>query len=368
MKFSRVEKMVAGTIIIFVGLGLFLNNLGLIFFSIFSLWPLLLIFWGYRFWKRGRKITGGILLTIGILNIFQEWFGIAIHNLFGFIFSLFFIYYGIRLIRRKGRNKNEFGPDFTYTEEKIQETSSYSQATSTPKQDELDIAMDALLKERQQQKAQVNMQDGIQSEPTSQSPFTSEQNNQKAKKEPYSQAGPRIEGECYSGSYYSDTGPDEPIFSKDGAQKEQRKSSDKTFHKSFDKTFYDHVHIHNPQDTRSSLIGDYRLISGRFELKNMRIWQGIGDVVIDLSRAVIPEKEGTLVVNGWIGDVTIYVPIDMPVQVMAEVTIGELEVLGHRQNGITRKVMLSTHNYAEATEKVKIIISLWVGDIDVKYI
>ncbi|ERM17648.1 cell wall-active antibiotics response protein LiaF [Brevibacillus laterosporus] len=368
MKFSRVEKMVAGTIIIFVGLGLFLNNLGLIFFSIFSLWPLLFIFWGYRFWKRGRKITGGILLTIGILNIFQEWFGIAIHNLFGFIFSMFFIYYGIRLIRRKGRNQNDFGQDFTYTEEKLQETTAYSQSADTAKQDDLDLEMDALLKESQRKKVQEKKQADIQTQPTSQNFYTGEQNDQKAKKESYSKFGPKIEGECYSGSYYSDTGPDEPISAQEGTHREQHKSSDKSFHKSFDKTFYDHVHIHNPQDTRSSLIGDYKLISGRFELKNMRIWQGIGDVVIDLSRAVIPEKEGTLVINGWIGDVTIYVPVDMPVQVMAEVTIGELEVLGHRQNGITRKVMLSTHNYAEATEKVKIIISLWVGDIDVKYI
>ncbi|QDX92621.1 hypothetical protein EEL32_00560 [Brevibacillus laterosporus] len=365
MKFSRVEKMVAGTIIIFVGLGLFLNNLGLVFFSIFSLWPLLLIFWGYRFWKRGRKIAGGILLTIGVLNIFQEWFGIAIHNLFGFIFSLFFIYYGIRLIRRKGRNKNDFDQDLTYTEEKVREASPYQQPTT--KQDELDLAMDALVKEKQWQEAQVKIEDGIQAEQTRQETFANEQNDQKAKKEPFTQFGPRIEGERYSGSYFSD-GPDEPFTSKEGSQREQRKSRNKTFNKGFDETFYDHVHIHNPQDTRSSLIGDYRLISGRFELKNMRIWQGIGDVVIDLSRAVIPEREGTLVINGWIGDVTIYVPVDMPVQVMAEVTIGELEVLGHRQNGITRKVMLSTHNYAEATEKVKIIISLWVGDIDVKYI
>ncbi|MGN7471815.1 cell wall-active antibiotics response protein LiaF [Brevibacillus sp. SAFN-007a] len=123
-----------------------------------------------------------------------------------------------------------------------------------------------------------------------------------------------------------------------------------------------------PRDSRSSLIGDYHLTSGRFELGALHIWHGIGDVVIDLSRAVLMQEEALLVVEGWVGDVTIYVPVDLPVSVNAELSLGDLEVLSHRQGGINRSIMIRSDQYETAAQKVNLHISLLVGDIKVKYI
>lgn len=126
--------------------------------------------------------------------------------------------------------------------------------------------------------------------------------------------------------------------------------------------------ILSPKESRSSLIGDFYLTSGRFELESLYIWNGIGDVVIDLSRALIQEEDAFLVVKGWVGDVTIYVPVDLPVSVSAEVTLGDLDVFGHRQGGVSRCVVMRSENFEQAPQKVNINISLLVGDIDVKYI
>lgn len=123
-----------------------------------------------------------------------------------------------------------------------------------------------------------------------------------------------------------------------------------------------------PKDSRSSLIGDFHLTSGRFELNQLHVWHGVGDVVIDLSRAMLMKEEALLVVEGWVGDVTIYVPVDLPVSVSAEVSIGDLEVFGHRQGGISRSVMIRSDHYEQAGQKVNVHISLLVGDIKVKYI
>lgn len=123
-----------------------------------------------------------------------------------------------------------------------------------------------------------------------------------------------------------------------------------------------------PKDSRSSLIGDFHLTSGRFELSHLHVWHGIGDVVIDLSRAMLVNQEARLSVDGWIGDVTIYVPVDLPVSVSAEVSVGDLEVFGHRQGGISRCVMVRSDHYDTAVNKVQLHISLLVGDIKVKYI
>ncbi|QQE73814.1 cell wall-active antibiotics response protein [Brevibacillus composti] len=126
--------------------------------------------------------------------------------------------------------------------------------------------------------------------------------------------------------------------------------------------------ILSPKETRSSLIGDFHLTSGRFELSQMHIWHGIGGVVIDLSRAMLIEDEAFLVIDGWVGDVTIYVPVDMPVAVSAEVSVGDVEVFGHRQGGISRSVMVRSEQYEHGTPKIHVQISLLVGDIKVKYI
>lgn len=123
-----------------------------------------------------------------------------------------------------------------------------------------------------------------------------------------------------------------------------------------------------PKDSRSSLIGDFHLTSGRFELSHLHVWHGIGDVVIDLSRAMLVNQEARLSVDGWVGDVTIYVPVDLPVSVSAEVSVGDLEVFGHRQGGISRCVMVRSDHYDTAVNKVQLHISLLVGDIKVKYI
>ncbi|MGO4887326.1 cell wall-active antibiotics response protein LiaF [Anaerobacillus sp. MEB173] len=119
---------------------------------------------------------------------------------------------------------------------------------------------------------------------------------------------------------------------------------------------------------KSSLIGDLNLMGNRYELNDMNIWHGIGDVKIDLSKAIISQGETVLVVNGWIGDIDIYIPYDLDVSVNATVTIGDLEVLNYKQGGLNRNITLSTKEYKQSSRRVKIILSLFIGDIDVRYV
>lgn len=119
---------------------------------------------------------------------------------------------------------------------------------------------------------------------------------------------------------------------------------------------------------RNSLIGDFHLLNSRFELDDMNISYGIGDVKIDLSKAIIPEGESTIVISGLIGDVDIYVPYDLDVSVNATVTFGELEILGYKQGGINRQISLATKEYEHASRKIKVSISSFIGDVDVRFL
>ncbi|MFV8826890.1 cell wall-active antibiotics response protein LiaF [Alkalihalobacterium sp. APHAB7] len=126
--------------------------------------------------------------------------------------------------------------------------------------------------------------------------------------------------------------------------------------------------VHTTPSFRSALIGDFRLLSDRYELQDMNIRNGIGDIKIDLSKAIIPEGETVIVIHGWIGDIDVYVPYDLDLSVQAMVTVGDLDILDSRQSGINRNIAVATKDYKQAPRRVKLVLSLLIGDIDVRYV
>lgn len=287
MKLSRLHKMTAGVVIILTGIGLLLDSFGIISFSLFDLWPMILVYFGARLWNDNKRIRGGILLFLGICISLEMWFSIGLDDFFEFAIPLLFIYVGFRLIRARNREQT----DIPVPGEK--EFSAEPRETAEP----------------------------IRHTP------------------PYPNRGQRKGWSKYYRAFAS-SGKSDALPGG----------------------------ILLPKESRSSLIGDFHLTSGRFELQHLQIWHGIGDVVIDLSRAVLTQEEAVLSVEGWIGDVTIYVPVDLPVSVTADVSIGDLEVFGHRQGGISRSIILRSEHFEQAAQKVQLHISLLVGDVKVKYI
>ncbi|WP_216829400.1 cell wall-active antibiotics response protein LiaF [Alkalihalobacterium elongatum] len=126
--------------------------------------------------------------------------------------------------------------------------------------------------------------------------------------------------------------------------------------------------VHSTPSFRSTLIGDFRLLSDRYELQDMNIRNGIGDIKIDLSKAIIAEGETVIIIHGWIGDIDIYVPYDLDLSVQAMVTVGDLDILDSRQSGINRNIAIATKDYKQAPRRVKLVLSLLIGDIDVRYV
>ncbi|WP_054949076.1 cell wall-active antibiotics response protein LiaF [Numidum massiliense] len=117
-----------------------------------------------------------------------------------------------------------------------------------------------------------------------------------------------------------------------------------------------------------SLIGNLYLTGPRWELTDMDIWHGIGDVKIDLSRAFVHEGETVVIVNGWIGDIDIFVPYDLDMAVSCHVNIGDINVFGNEDGGLNRSVTIETADYQTSTRRVRIVINLIIGDVDVIYV
>ncbi|UFJ41258.1 cell wall-active antibiotics response protein LiaF [Brevibacillus humidisoli] len=316
MKSTRLQKMIVGIVVIFIGVKLLLGSIGLIPFSVWDLWPLLIIYFGWRFWLRQRRILGGILLGWGGLLALEEWFYISVDDAIGLLVAVGLVYLGFRLIRSRRDAESE------YCEQEPEAAAAVNEA-ETPRG-------------RAYQKQRGTWWKG------EHRTFQEAERVWKSYRE--------------KGKAYWQTG--------------KRHDSDQTAnrHRMRFESPFEPGHVFSPHESRSSLIGDFHLTSGRFELRDLHIWHGVGDVKIDLSRALILEEETFLLVNGWVGDVTIYVPVDLAVSVAAEVTIGDIDVFGHRQGGINRQVVMKSQDYDDTSRKVKIIVSLIVGDIDVRYI
>lgn len=109
-------------------------------------------------------------------------------------------------------------------------------------------------------------------------------------------------------------------------------------------------------------MGSIHIGEGEWDLRDMDTGMGIGELRLDLSRARIPPGETSLRVRGGIGKIEIVVPLDLPVSAQAQVAIGSLNLLGHKAEGISRELSLTTPNYAQADRKVKVNLSLFLGE------
>lgn len=127
------------------------------------------------------------------------------------------------------------------------------------------------------------------------------------------------------------------------------------------------VHSH-PSENRSNFIGDIYLGQYDWELEPTNVSHFIGDTIIDLTKAKIPYGETKLTVSTFIGDLKVFVPNDTQVEVsvIASAFIGEMAVLDRRESGLFKHVKLDTPFYHEAEKKIQLIVSTFIGDVQVK--
>ncbi len=105
-----------------------------------------------------------------------------------------------------------------------------------------------------------------------------------------------------------------------------------------------------------------------WELENMQLWNGIGEVELNLYSAIIKEGEFFIDISGWVGEITVIVPQDLAIKVNADVHVGEVNVLNHKQSGTSRFVTYTSEGYDKAEKKVNLMVSLSIGEVNVKQV
>lgn len=125
-------------------------------------------------------------------------------------------------------------------------------------------------------------------------------------------------------------------------------------------------------------VGNIRIGDKPFVLSDNRIKVGIGEIYINLNKALIEEGETFLLLKNYTGSIVVIVPEDLAVDIVAKIKIGECRVFkeeilvdeGNSKEGFdevdSNQIIYRSENYNDAIKKVNIRAYASIGSIDIK--
>ncbi|WP_330948916.1 cell wall-active antibiotics response protein LiaF [Virgibacillus sp. MG-45] len=117
------------------------------------------------------------------------------------------------------------------------------------------------------------------------------------------------------------------------------------------------------------LFGEQSTESEAYKWHDMNIHGGFGDRIIDLSNTVLPEDTAVISIRHFIGNLEIYVPYEVEVSIHHSAVFGRAHIFGqHHWKLMNQSVLYQTEAYASTYPRVKIVTSLFSGDIEVRRI
>lgn len=104
-----------------------------------------------------------------------------------------------------------------------------------------------------------------------------------------------------------------------------------------------------------------------YEWNDINIQTGIGDTNIDLSYTVLPKGETIIFIRSLVGNLQVLVPYDVEVSVNHSVIAGKTKILQlEGEKTFNLNLQYQTKGYENADQKIKILTSFLVGDLEVK--
>lgn len=119
---------------------------------------------------------------------------------------------------------------------------------------------------------------------------------------------------------------------------------------------------------RSALIGEFNKGPGTWVLDDMQIHHGVGSVNLDLTQAIVPDREVFIDISGYVGDASIYLPPGLPFKAECSLSLGEITVLDQNESGSGRHITTKSADYDTATRKVNIRVHWRIGEISIRQI
>ena len=115
----------------------------------------------------------------------------------------------------------------------------------------------------------------------------------------------------------------------------------------------------------SKFIGDMYVDCNNVNLQNIEISMFIGDLQVDLRNGKLSPGLNRMIIGGFLGDIIVLAPKDMPVFTHCSGFIGDVDLLGRRTSGFGNNVDGQTAAYETAESKLYIAINSFIGDLRV---
>ncbi len=113
----------------------------------------------------------------------------------------------------------------------------------------------------------------------------------------------------------------------------------------------------------SKMLGDIFIDCNGVDLQAIEISSGIGDIEVKLHGGQLAKGLNRMVISGFIGDIRLLVPPELPVFAQCSNFIGDVELLGKRTSGFGNNIDGQTANYNGADSKLFIAVSNFIGDV-----
>ena len=120
---------------------------------------------------------------------------------------------------------------------------------------------------------------------------------------------------------------------------------------------------------KNRFLGDLRTKDHPYEWRDINIHGGFGERTIDLSNTVLPVDEAVISIRHFAGKIMIYVPYEVEVSVHHSSLFGRVHLFNkHHIKLMNHSVSYQTKEYVHQKPRVKIITSIFSGDLEVKRI
>jgi len=113
----------------------------------------------------------------------------------------------------------------------------------------------------------------------------------------------------------------------------------------------------------SKFLGDLFVDGANVNLQNVEMSMGIGDVEIKLHGGRLAPGLNRMIISGFVGDIRVFVPRDMPFHAHCSNFIGDIDAAGQRAGGLSNTIESQSADYDTAESKLYIAANNFIGDI-----
>jgi lia operon protein LiaF len=114
---------------------------------------------------------------------------------------------------------------------------------------------------------------------------------------------------------------------------------------------------------RGVSVGKVTFKKQNWAVEPMDLYNMVGEYFIDFSKGFIPDRETPIRVRGWVGEVKMLIPEDVPVKINAVIGVGEVKLFDYAQEQIKHVVTYKSEDYDGAVRKLDITIDLKIGSV-----